>query len=75
MLIKSFVKDMPKTWGNIVDNPQDYAMVVTNEELSKMDENSDLAKTINLCGGLTNFLVNEIKPDIFSIRYNMGLVN
>ena len=75
MLIKSFVKDMPKTWGNIVDNPQDYAMVVTNEELQNIDENSDLAKTINLCGGLMNFIVNEIAPDTFCIKYNIGLVN
>ena len=75
MLIKSFVKDMPKTWGAIVDNPQDYAMVVTTKELENIDENSDLAKTIDLCGGLMNFIVNEIEPDIFSIRYNIGLVN
>ena len=75
MLIKSFVKDMPKTWGNIVDNPQDYAMVVTNDELKNMDENSDLAKAIDLCGGLMNFIVDEIEPDVFSIRYNIELLN
>ena len=75
MLIKSFVKDMPKTWGEIVDNPQNYEIVVTNEELSTIDDNSDLVKMIKLCGGLLNFIVQEIQTDVFSIRYNFGILN